>query len=668
MKQSYFYLTLLCSLTLSAQAPTTYYNSANGLTGYALKTELSTIITNGYNERTYGELLTLYQTSDIDVYYENDNTILDMYSERPAGVDAYSYTFNQNCGATITNEGDCYNREHIFPQGFFNQRQPMRSDAHHVVPSDGFVNGRRSNLPFGMVGTNPETTSNGSKRGFSITTGFTGEVFEPIDEFKGDIARALLYFATRYEANFNDTTWDSSSASPNDPRDGTQNRWYEQWYINLLLDWHAQDPVSQKEIDRNNAVFVYQNNRNPYVDNPQWVTAIWSNAAIPTGSIFATLTDTFTDVDNSNSATVGDIISYSYVITNLGSSTLFNVTAIANFGTFTNPVQLGSIAPAQSLTDPLGSLSYTLTATDINTSCNCLRNKLVVSANFNAAGTNGSLVINSDDPDNAANVDANGDSLPDDITTTLFPGTPPGGGGVATELFISEYIEGSGLNKAIEIANYTGNTVNLSDYSLQRDTNGIGTWSGAITLSGSLATNDVFVIAQSAANAAIVGQADLLVGSGTALDFNGNDPVGLFKNGVLLDIVGVFGTNSNFAQNTTLVRMPTVSSPTVNFDLVNEWIVFTQDNSTDLGAHLFSGTAGIADSLQNALQLYPNPSQGFFTIKGLDSFMNVTVYDLAGRTVQFERQDSTISNLKSGLYIVKVAQANSAAFIKVIVQ
>jgi endonuclease I len=665
MKNIYFFLALIVSAILTAQAPAGYYNSANGLTGYALKTELGAIITNGYVTRTYNELIPLYQLSDIDIYYENDNTILDMYSERPNGADAYNYVGSQNCG-NFNSEGDCYNREHIYPQGFFNQLLPMRSDAHHVIPTDGWVNGGRSNFPFGIVGANPTTYTNGSKVGASITPGFSGSVFEPIDEFKGDIARALLYFATRYEVNFNDSGWDSHTVT-NDPRDGTANRFYEQWYINLLLDWHNADPVSQKEIDRNNAIFNYQANRNPYVDNPQWVNMIWTNTSAPSGSLFATLADTFTDVDNSGTATVGDRVTYTYVLSNIGNTTLFNVTATPDFGTFSAPGQLTTLAANASVTNPFGTLTYTLTAADLTATCNCLFNKLSVRGFFNAAGTNGSITVNSDDPDNFANNDANGDNLPDDVTRTNFPGGS-GPGGNARELFISEYIEGSSNNKAIEIANFTGTTVNLSSYSLQRDANGGGSWSGSIALSGSIPTGQVYVIARGNANAAILAQADLLVGSGLALDFNGDDPVGLFKNGALLDIVGTFGSNALFGENVTLVRKPAVTGPNTTFNLAAEWNSFGVDNTTDLGSHTFSGTAGINDSLQQIVSAYPNPSFGTFTIKGLEETMDVIVYDLAGRSVKFERQSNSISDLESGFYVVKITQEQRVAFIKIVVQ
>src|SRR5690606_21954186 len=183
-----------------------YYNTATG-TGYTLKTQLYNII-NDHNDQGYDEIQTFFSSDDRDVYYENDNSILDVYSENPSGNDPYNFLPGDECG-NYNGEGDCFNPEHVIPQSVFNSQNPMQGDAHELLPTDGRVNGLRSNLPFGVVGTivsqsgisNP--TLNGSKMGNNLNSGYsagyTGLVFEPIDEFKGDIARIYFYFATRYE-------------------------------------------------------------------------------------------------------------------------------------------------------------------------------------------------------------------------------------------------------------------------------------------------------------------------------------------------------------------------------------------------------------------------------------------------------------------------------------
>ena len=251
-----------------AQIPTGYYDGTAGLTGAALKTKLSQIITNGHQTKSYDNLYNGYPSTDSDNYYEKDGSVLDIYSENPSGKDPYVYQHgSKQCGSYKV-EGDCYNREHVFPQGYFNSASPMVSDIHHIVPTDGKVNGNRSNFPFGKVGTANFVSANGSKRGTSASPNYSGTVFEPIDEFKGDVARMILYFATRYESklsSFKDNDILTNSAFPG----------VEAWELAVLKEWHTNDPVSQREIDRNNAAYTYQGNRNPFIDHPEYVALIW---------------------------------------------------------------------------------------------------------------------------------------------------------------------------------------------------------------------------------------------------------------------------------------------------------------------------------------------------------------------------------------------------------
>jgi endonuclease I len=294
MKQIYFLFTLLISSAIYAQAPAGYYDSATG-TGFALKTQLKDIIDNNNDGLTnefialdlgYSALYVTYEDSDVDIYFENNGTILDMYSERVIQnpdnsstnlPDSYEYTFgvNQDDGTMGTAEGQRYNREHTIPQSSFSSGSPMRNDAHFVIPSDKYVNAQRGNLPYGFVDTSQQFDeySNGTRRGENtnsgVGAGYNGDVFEPIDEFKGDIARMYFFFATRYEdqiAGFNYVMFD-----------GSDDQAIDQPFLDILYNWHVNDPVSQREIDRNNAIFARQDNRNPFIDNPQFVLEIWQS-------------------------------------------------------------------------------------------------------------------------------------------------------------------------------------------------------------------------------------------------------------------------------------------------------------------------------------------------------------------------------------------------------
>jgi len=258
-----------------AQIPAGYYNGTTGLTGAALKSKLNQIITNGHIDHGYGGLWTGYQTTDRDYYYENDGTILDIYSENANGPDPYTFTYSTNQCGSYTTEGNCYNREHVVPQSLFNSNSPMVADIHFIRPTDGKVNGMRSNYPYGKVSTASFTSLNGSKLGNSASPGYSGTVFEPVDAFKGDVARMILYFVTRYETQL--SGFSSGNMLGNTAFPGLQT-----WELNQLLAWNTLDPVSPAEIGRNNASYVYQGNRNPYIDHPEYVNMIWGTPVVDT--------------------------------------------------------------------------------------------------------------------------------------------------------------------------------------------------------------------------------------------------------------------------------------------------------------------------------------------------------------------------------------------------
>ena len=254
--------------------PTGYYVTAQGLSGYALKTELYNIIKD-HNAQGYSAIWNFYDSSARDTYFENDNSILDMYSEKPNGSDSYNYAaVSDQCG-NYSGEGGCYNREHSFPKSWFGGTiEPMNSDVHHIYATDGYVNSKRSNFPFGEVASASFTSTNGSKLGSAASSlNYSGTVFEPIDEFKGDFARAYFYMATRYENVIG--TWQTKTTSSNAVLNGSSNQVFESWVVAMLLNWHNSDPVSQMELDRNQAAFEFQGNRNPYIDHPEFVEMIW---------------------------------------------------------------------------------------------------------------------------------------------------------------------------------------------------------------------------------------------------------------------------------------------------------------------------------------------------------------------------------------------------------
>ncbi len=264
MKKLLTYLFSLTSLCALAAEPAGYYNSCEGRCGQSLLKALADVV-GPHTAVSYNGLWALYRATDT----YPDGTIWDMYSTR-----RFTYSKDQ-CGQ-YTNVGDCYNREHSFPKSWFNDKSPMVSDAFHIYPTDGRVNGQRSNYPYGECASGTTLPShNGIKAlgrlGACTSPGYTGTVFEPDDEYKGDFARTYFYMATAYNGSI--AGWSSPMLA------GNSFPAFKTWAVDVLLKWHRQDPVSQKEIDRNNAVYKSQNNRNPYIDHPELVEHIWGNAS-----------------------------------------------------------------------------------------------------------------------------------------------------------------------------------------------------------------------------------------------------------------------------------------------------------------------------------------------------------------------------------------------------
>lgn len=170
------------------------------------------------------------------------------------------------CG-NYKQEGDCFNREHLWPKswfGGFDEGQNAQTDLFELWPSDGYVNGRRGNLPFGEVidSTVYYTSTNGCKIGTCVN--YTGNCFEPADYLKGDFSRAYFYLATAY--------WNKWDCCDTDGVNGSDIKPWMEW---TLRQWHAGDAVDSSEVNRNNVIYTdWQGNRNPFIDNPQWVDQI----------------------------------------------------------------------------------------------------------------------------------------------------------------------------------------------------------------------------------------------------------------------------------------------------------------------------------------------------------------------------------------------------------
>lgn len=253
---------LLTVYSVSAQGPNSsgiYYLDADGHNGSSLKTAMAGII-NPHTELTYKYLWECFETTDL----RSDGKIWDMYSSLT------NYDPKSDRAGNYSAEGDVYNREHSFPKSWFGDASPMVTDLMHIVPTDGYVNNRRANYVFGE--TNGETYKSYddfSKLGKCTTPGYNGTVFEPNDEYKGDFARIYFYMVTCYEDKVPSWSCDmlSHDSYPS----------FQTWALDMLLRWAENDPVSDKEIARNNAVYELQGNRNPFVDYPGLEQYIWGD-------------------------------------------------------------------------------------------------------------------------------------------------------------------------------------------------------------------------------------------------------------------------------------------------------------------------------------------------------------------------------------------------------
>lgn len=260
-------LAVMASLTAWADIPAGYYTNANGKSDEQLMAALEGIIYT-HTQLDYNELWDCYVTTDMG----NDGYYIDMYS-------TCKYNHSSYHVGTASYVGQGLNREHSFPKSWFGgEVYPMYTDLMMIIPTDGFVNQRRSNYPYGVCnGTDAVTYTNEElgvtmlgKLGKSTYNGYSAKVFEPDDEYKGDFARIYFYMVTCYKSDV--ANWPGC-----DQLDYLDNNYkaFSNWSIQMLMEWHRADPVSAKELKRNEGVYVKQGNRNPYVDHPELAEYIW---------------------------------------------------------------------------------------------------------------------------------------------------------------------------------------------------------------------------------------------------------------------------------------------------------------------------------------------------------------------------------------------------------
>ncbi|WP_082422457.1 endonuclease [Aquimarina longa] len=604
MKKALVLLLLMISYIGYSQIPS-YYNDVNiNASGSVLKNELASKVTNTHTtflSYTPGVWNALKQT---DVSPSNPSKVILVYGY--SDTDGNSTTdrtrsINANGGGSTD-----WNREHVYPKSLGSPNLGTSgpgADAHHLRPADVKRNSSRGNRKF----------ANGSGNSGATSQGY----WYPGDEWKGDVARMMMYMYIRYGNRCLPKNVGVGARATSDNN-----------MLQLFLEWNAEDPVSQLELQRNPILENVQGNRNPFIDNPAFATKIWGGpqAEDRFGNTGGTDTQAPTvpaNISASGTTKTTTVLSWSASTDNI---------SVTGYNIYKNGAFLSTST----------STNYTVTGLTGNTAYSFFVKAKDAAGNISAKSTT--------------------------ITVTTKEGST--GGNNATALFFSEYVEGSSHNKALEIANYTGQSINLSGYTIKKQSNGSGAWSGAVNLSGVLATNDVFIAANSSASSTIKNKADLISGS-SVLQFNGNDPVGLFKNGELIDIIGNFsGGSSNFGKNVTLRRKSNVSSPSPTYK-VSEWDSYAKNTFDDLGTHTFAGGNGdtgtdtespstpdnlvVSNITKNSVQLSWDPSTDNIDVKGYTIYKDNSILTTTTAT------SYTISSLTSGTTYRFKVQAYDAA-------
>ena len=351
---------LACGTAATSQAIdlATYYAKANNKQAAELKTAMHSIIATHTNIG-YDGLLDAYKTTD----RRADGYLRDWYSNATNFVIGGSAE-----NRSYSKEGDCYNREHTVPQSWFGSTSLMKSDLMQVVPTDGYVNNRRGNYPFGENNGDTYTSMNGySKLGACTVSGYTGPCFEPNDEIKGDIARIYFYVLACYEDAH--PNWNGGQASQF--FDGKKYPGLKDWALKMLLRWAKQDPVDDMERARNEGVYAIQKNRNPFVDYPSLCEYVWGDSVsyafdvtLPHGQSDVEIPDNPDNPDNPDDPNDlddpivnPDATSGTIVFSQLDWSSATHPTYGAGFTATTNGLTL-SYYKAESATNPVNVSQY----------------------------------------------------------------------------------------------------------------------------------------------------------------------------------------------------------------------------------------------------------------------------------------------------------------------
>ena len=689
MKKNLLLLLLFLTTIISAQEQ--YYNGVNlNQEGLALKEELANkTIAAHTNILSYG--WPALQATDVNP--ENDQEVLLIYgyTDSTTGTTSRRRGIDDHGG-----DSDEWNREHVYAKSLGTPNLGTSgpgADGHHLRPSDVGFNSQRGSLKFADGSGNAGTVSGG---------------WYPGDEWKGDVARIMMYMYIRYADQCKPTGVGigSTASTPDD-------------MIDLFLEWNVEDPVSDFERQRNtyhdSREQYAQGNRNPFIDNAYLATRIWGGDAavdswgiytsnddeaptVPTNVVLNNITTSTIDAtwsastDNeavtkyevyANEDLNGETATTSYTLTNLNPNTTYAITVLAK-DIANNGSAQSTAVNATTLTDntpptiPTNVTISNISGTSFKVNWNASTDDTAVTGYevyldgvFNGTTTNTNYTITglTISTTYSATVLAKDAADNKSAQSTSVSQTTTDGSAVANELFFSEYVEGGNYRKAIEIVNLTGSIVDLSIYSIARQSK--GSWETPLALSGfSLSTDDVFVITNSfTENEKLKEESDLGIPNQTPMTFNGDDRIGLFKNGNLIDIIGDLDGTSNFAKDVTLRRLLSVTNPNTTYT-TSEWEELPKDTVDGIGIYN-SATADVDSSIFNSFKMYPNPTDGNAVYFKITESAEVNIYNVLGKLIKkaaINTNNNSIdtSNLAKGIYLVKINSENQSITKKLI--
>lgn len=550
-----------------------------------------------------------------------DNSVIDMYSDSIRYFNGYAAIPNMNI-------------EHSLPKSWWGAYpNGAYKDLFHLYPADAITNIIKNNLPLGEV-TGIPTYDNGKskigKNGFE--NDYMDNCFEPADEYKGDFARSYLYIATIYENLA--PLWQSPMM--------TNTVWpvWKPWAIDLLLKWNRQDPVSPKEIARNEVIYKLQGNRNPFIDYPDLAEYIWGKDTTQVFP-FPNETEPFLALPRPNaSIDFGVVMSGSSCSQNLY---LFGVNLIDDVHLSFRQTQhlfsvTSSVVPKENVLTG-SNISITFTPQTNGTARDTL---LIYSQQMldtirialKAVSVNEFITL---EPRDITPVGGTLQWIADPNATeyklNVYQGDQNAG-----DLFISTYVCGSSWNKALELYNGTGKTIDLSKYSLQKQSNGSGSFGSTYKLSGMLDNKkSIVLVNKQCTNSDLLSKATLLVD--TILQFNGNDAVRLLRNGLPIDMVGAAdaGADVIWGYQVTLQRKADVTHPISTYD-ETEWDRLPNDSFSMLGNHVMN----VAGSSHYLLKDFSTGTDNYYVIEHLTP---ESYYTYKVTAIRADKNDSSYNTM-----------------------